>query len=244
MMKLISAAAVLAIAAGANATVLYSTSFEAPTFAVGNINGQNGWLADTGTIANTAGGAHTGTQFGRMTATNLSAAGGSAWAWQATSSGTPQILRASAWFQMGGTIGTRAFSVGLDCYDVAVSRIGQILINSDGSVSILDGLGTSAASAAGLVNPNVYNKLSIEMNYTTGVERFFLNDVDTGFAGAFLNTDFGDADFRGIRSTTAGTGTPEMRVDDYLLETFNVPAPSALGLLGMGLVVGGRRRRA
>jgi len=247
--NLISAAAVLALASGASATVIYSTSFEAPTFAVGNLNGQNGWIADTGTVANTAGGAHTGTQFARMTGANIGGVGTSAWQWQGTSSLTAAqlavapIVRASVWVSMSGTPGTRSFSAGLDCYDTAVSRIGQILINLDGSVSIIDGLGTQSSSAAGLINPLNYHKLTIEMNYATGTQKFFVDGIDSGVTGLFANTDFGDADFRGIRGTGTGGAAFELRADDYILENEAIPAPASLALMGMGLIAGGRRRR-
>lgn len=249
MKKLISLGMFAALASSASASILYQTSFESPEFALGNINGQSSWSADAGTIANTAGGARTGTQYARMLGSNFTAASTARWAWDTSSSlnaaalASAPIVRASVWTQMSGNPGTRSFTAGLDCYDASIARIGLIFIGSDGSVNIIDGNGVSSSSAAGLINPGNYHKLTIEMNFATQTSKFFVDNIDTGVIGGFAATDFADADVRGTRGTGTGGANFEMRFDDYIIENEAIPAPGAFAVLGLGGLVAARRRR-
>lgn len=247
LMCCIGAAAL--VSSAASASILYQTSFESPEFALGNINGQSSWNADAGTIANTAGGARTGSQYARMLGSNFTASNTARWAWDTSSSLTPAtlasspIVRASVWTQMVGNNGTRTFTAGLDCYDAALGRIGLMFIASDGSVTIIDGAGVTTSSAAGLLNPGSYHKLTIEMNFATQTAKYFVNNIDTGVIGTFTATDFADADVRGTRSTGTGGANFEMRFDDYVVENEAIPAPGAFALLGLGGLIASRRRR-
>lgn len=249
MKKLISLGLFAALASSASASILYQTSFESPEFALGNINGQSSWSADAGTIANTAGGARTGSQYARMIGSNFTSTSTARWAWDTSSSlsaaalAAAPIVRASVWTQMSGNPGTRAFTAGLDCYDSNIARIGLIFIGNDGSINIVDGNGVSSSSAAGIINPSNYIKLTIEMNFATQTAKYFVNNIDTGVIGGFSATDFSDADVRGTRGTGTGGGTFEMRFDDYVIENEAIPTPGALALLGMGGIIASRRRR-
>lgn len=246
MLKYVAAAGALAIACGASGAVVYSTSFEQPTFVAGGLNGQGGWVADAGSITNNPARAHTGSQFASMTGAQIGATG--KWAWENTSAIGPAqlainpIIRASVWVGMGGDAGTRTYTAGLDLYDSFVARIGLVYIASDGSVGVVDGAGNATNSAAGLVNPNVYHKLTVEANFATQTVRFFVDGNDTGVNGVFSSVDFADADIRGTRTTGTGGAAFVTAFDDYSIE--NIPAPASLALLGMGLIAGGRRRRA
>jgi len=246
MLKLISGVAALAIASGASAAVVYSTSFEQPAFVAGALNGQSGWVADAGNVLNNAAQAHTGSQFAAMTGAQIGASG--KWAWENTSAIGPAqlainpIVRASVWVGMGGNAGTRTYTAGLDLYDSFIARIGLVYISSDGSVGVIDGAGVVTTSAVGLVNPNVYHKLAVEANFATQVVNFFVDGVNV-VTGTFLSTDFIDADIRGTRTTGTGGAAFVTAFDDYTIENEAIPAPASLALMGMGLIAGGRRRR-
>ncbi|MGH7242395.1 MAG: PEP-CTERM sorting domain-containing protein [Phycisphaerales bacterium] len=247
MLKFVSAAAVLAIASGASASLVYGTSFEAPTFAAGALNGQAGWVADAGSVTNNPARAHTGSQFASMTGAQIGASG--KWAWESTHAIGPAqlainpIVRASVWVGMGGDAGTRTYTAGLDLYDAFTARIGLVYIASDGSIGVIDGASNVFTSAAGLINPNVYHKLAVEANFASHTIRFFVDGVDSGVNGVFSSTDFADADIRGTRTTGTGGAAFVTAFDDYLIENESIPAPASLALLGMGFVAGGRRRR-
>ncbi|MBX3379344.1 MAG: PEP-CTERM sorting domain-containing protein [Phycisphaeraceae bacterium] len=247
MLKFVSAAAVLAIASGASAGVIYATSFEEPSFVAGALNGQSGWVADAGSITNNPARAHTGNQFASMTGSQIGASG--KWAWENTHALGPAqlainpIVRASVWVGMGGDAGTRTYTAGLDLYDSFVARIGLVYIASDGSIGVVDGAGVVSNSAAGIINPNTYHRLGVEANFATQVVNFFVDGVNV-MTGTFASTDFADADIRGTRTTGTGGAAFVTAFDDYLIENNAIPAPGSLALLGMGLVAGGRRRRA
>lgn len=245
MKKFLSAAAVLAIASGANAAVIYSTSFESP-FTVGALNGQQGWTADAGSVANTAGNARTGTQYAQMTGSQIGTS--AKWAWNGNFSlsaaqlAVAPIVRAGVWTAQGGNLGTKVVTAGLDLYDTNVARIGLIYIASDGSVNVLDGNGLGGGTAAGTVNVSAYHHLEVEANFQTMTVEFFVDGVSI-YVGGHVSSDFGDADIRSTRSTTGTGGTTYITAyDDFTLEN-NVPAPGALALMGLGGLVAGRRRR-
>lgn len=244
MLKLISAAAVLAMASGASATILYQTSFEAPTF-IATLNGVDGWITQGGgTVGSTAGAARTGTRYVSVTPTTSGQ-----WQWQGTiaqdssSLAVNPIIRGSVWMQIfNGTTTTNLKRGGLQMYNLAGSAVvAAMYIDSDGTLTVTDEAGNSSSSGSGFVNSSVYNQMMIELNYTTQSVKYFLNGVDLGVNGAFFSTDFGDADFYSTR-TSGVAGGNQVRYDDYLVE--QIPTPGSLALLGLGGLVAARRRRA
>ncbi|MBX3388423.1 MAG: PEP-CTERM sorting domain-containing protein [Phycisphaeraceae bacterium] len=244
MLKLISAAAVLAMASGASATILYQTSFEAPTFNL-TLNGVDGWITQGGgAITNNAANARTGSRYVSVTPTTSGQ-----WQWQGTiaqsaaSLAVNPIIRASVWAQIfNGTTTTNLKRAGLQMYNVAATGVmAAMYIDSDGTLTVTDEAGNQFASGAGFVNSSIYNQMQIELNYANSTARYFLNGVDLGVVGTIFSTDFGDADFYSTR-TTGTAGGNQIRYDDYLVE--QVPTPGTLALMGLGGLVAARRRRA
>lgn len=248
---LVSAAAVVAMSAGvANAAVLYSTSFEAPTFNA-TLNGVDGWITQNGgTVGSAAGAARTGTRYAQSGTLTT----GGQWQWQGTIgqsaaqiAATP-IIRASVWMSHNAGTSTALRRGGLQMYNFSGSAVlAALYIQSDGSVTVTDGLAQSASTAAGfVVNPAAYNQIEIELNYVSQSASFKVNGISLILppgVGAFADVDFGDADFYSTRGAgTAGGST--VRYDDYLVEAFAIPAPGALALVGFGGLVAARRRRA
>ncbi|MBX3379345.1 MAG: PEP-CTERM sorting domain-containing protein [Phycisphaeraceae bacterium] len=243
MKNFLSAAAVLAIASGASAVPVYSTGFESP-FVAGSLNGQQGWIADAGTVINNAANAHSGNQYANMTGSQVGTA--AKWAWYGGAafvpSGPNSTVVMTCYAGIFGDSGTRAITAGLDAYDSAVSRIGLIYLTQDGGYGVLDGLATGGTTAGGILALNAYHKLQMRANYSSGVIEFFVDDVSV-YVGSFVNTDFGDVDIRGTRSSTGTGGTAvNLRFDDYSIDA--IPAPGALALVGMGGLIAARRRRA
>ena len=250
MKNLISAAAVVAMSAGvANAAVLYSTSFEAPTFNT-TLNGVDGWVTHGGgSVGTVAANAHTGTRYAQSSTLGTSGQ----WQWQgaiaqdATSISAAPIIRASVWMSHNAGTSTALRRGGLQMYSFDASTVfAALYIQSDGSVTITDGVGGSFSTAAGAVaDPAAYNQIEIELNFMTQMAAFKINGVALILppgGGAFVGVDFGDADFFSVRG--AGTsGGSTVRYDDYIVEQ-DVPAPGAFALLGLGGLIAGRRRRA
>lgn len=233
----------------ANAAVLYSTSFEAPTFNA-TLNGVDGWLTQGGgSVGSTAGAARTGTRYAVTTPTTSGQ-----WQWQGTiaqdaaSIAAAPIIRASVW--MSHFVGTNTTNIkrgGLQMYNGdATTVLAALYIQSDGSITVTDGLGQTFNTAAGTIgNVAAYNQIEIELNYSTQSATFSVNGVDLLLppgGGAFIDTTFGDADFFSTRSAGVAGGN-QIRYDDYLVEQ-EVPAPGAFALLGLGGLIAGRRRRA
>jgi len=248
--NLVSAAAVVAMSAGvANAAVLYSTSFEAPTFNA-TLNGVDGWVTQNGgSVGTIAANARTGTRYAQSGTLTT----GGQWQWQGTiaqdaaSIAAAPIIRASVWMSHNAGTSTALRRGGLQMYNGDASTVlAALYIQSDGSVTVTDGLAQSFSLAAGAI-PNVaaYNKIEIELNYSTQTAKFSVNGTTLILppgGGAFIDTTFGDADFFSTRGAgTAGGST--VRYDDYLVEQ-EVPAPGAFALLGLGGLIAGRRRRA
>jgi len=249
---LISAAALVAASAGAaNAAILYQTSFEAPTFNT-TLNGIDGWITQNGgSVGTVAANARTGTRYAQSGTLTT----GGQWQWQgaigqsaAQIAATP-IIRASVWMSHNAGTSTGLLRRGgLQMYNFAGSAVlAALYIQSDGSVTVTDGLAQSASTAAGfVVNPAAYNQIEIELNYVTQMAAFKVNGISLILppgVGAFADVDFGDADFYSTRATgTAGGST--VRYDDYLVEAFAVPGPGALALAGFGGLLAARRRRA
>lgn len=261
MKNVIAAAMVAAVGASASAVDLYTTSFEAPTFAVGMLNGQDGWAASSSPaslfqVNGAAGFARTGSQFVFVNSANQSL-GGSNWNFRPTIIAPVlppnSTIRASvhtAVLNNTTAAVNRTTSSGIDLYDDVGGRLGAIRIRNDGAISILNSAGAVANTAAGAVTANAYNQVAVEADFALGRARFYVNgiELDTSALGAtwanFSATGFGDADLYTIRLNTATTnsGGHTALFDDFSLQA--IPTPSALSVLGLAGLIAARRRRA
>lgn len=266
MMKVVSAAAVLAIASSASAVTTYSTGFESPTWAGSSggtaLGGQNGFTSTAAgyQIVNNAANAHSGSQYARILANSVaSSTGGSAWAYNfaAGTVATPGIITATAWVRIGGTLGTRGGFVGIDLYTPTTNRLAAISINNDGSLLLLNGVdngsGGTASATTGpgtIANVNAWHELSISLDFSTNTSQYFVDGIQLTAPLGFNTwdaglTSFGSALLWSNRGASGTNGTSvEYRWDDLSITNTDVPAPGALALVGLGGLVANRRRRA
>jgi len=246
--------AFLAAAGFASSTpgaVLFSTSFESNQgFTTGSIQGQGAppfAVSGSFSIASTAGNAHTGSQYTRITNTGMSTIG--SWAFVDTTRTASQlatdgpIIRSTVWVNLSatGTIGTRTYSFGLEIYDeFAGHRMGRILMNHDGSITAMNGLspGASFTTAPGVATRNAWHKLVHEADFSSHTLRFYFDGVaiatPAGFNVFDVNaTGFGDADLFAIRGSSGTLTTADFRFDDLLIEQFRAPCPADLNADGV-----------
>ena len=264
MKNVIAAAMIAAVGASASASVLYSTSFEAPTFAAGSLNGQDGWTAASSPatlfqVNNTAGFARTGSQFVFVNTASQTSSG-SNWNFKPTivDPVTPpnSIIRASVWTAVlnnSTAAVNRQSAGGVDLYDnVTGGRIGGIRVRNDGAVTVLNSVGGAGTLGAGTVVGNAYNQVSVEADFGLGVVRYFINGIQintSGLGATWANftaaNGFGDADLYTVRTNTNATtnsGGHTVLFDDFSVE--RIPTPGALSVLGLAGLVAARRRRA
>ncbi|MGH7242624.1 MAG: hypothetical protein ACREJD_04335 [Phycisphaerales bacterium] len=228
-------AALASVASLAQAGVVYSTGFEAPAFSPGSMDGQGSPIYHTSngspTIGNAAGVAHTGSQYARMTGTSIPSQG--SWTWTDAPVSAAQLaaggteIRVSVWLytRTTGTIGTRMYAAGLDCYDIDVVRLSAMRVAVDGSVTIYNGAIENQlfVSAPGLVSPNQWHRLELIFNFDSHTARYRIDGAEVavppGF-GVFDSsiTTFNDADLWPIRGTTGTLTNLEQRWDDLLVQ--------------------------
>lgn len=262
MKNVFAVALVAAVGASASAANLYSTSFEAPTIAVGNLNGQDLWgnISNPSTlfqVANQPGFARTGTQFAFVNSA-AAAAAGSQWSARPTVvapvSAPNNIIRASVYtavLNQTTTAVNRQTAGGIELFDDVGNFMGGIRIRNDGAIVLRNATGTATASTApGAVTANAYNQVAIEADFGLQRSRFYINgiELDTSGLGAtwasFSSTGFGDADLWVVRSNTGATnsGGHTVLFDDFSVDA--IPTPGALSVLGFAGLVAARRRRA
>lgn len=261
MKNLFAAAMIAAVGASASASVLYSTSFESP-FVVGALPGQQGWATSAAGASTlfgvnaTAGFARTGSQFVAFNSANMSSAG-SRWSWidqpvTGLAGSGQATIRASAYVAVlnntTAAVG-RETAAGLDLYDdTGAVRIGAVRIRNTGQVDFINSANQVASLGPGAVVANAYNKVEVSANFDTQSVEYRINGIlITGFAAGFTSftaTGFGDADLYAVRLQTATTnsGGHTTLYDDLLIE--RIPAPGAIGVLGLAGLVAARRRRA
>lgn len=264
-MKSVFVAAALVVGSASAASV-YSTGFESP-FAAGNISGQGGYqTSGAGSnlfrITSGAAAAHSGSQYVQYAVGTGAANTGSGWAWttntiDSTSLAGAPIVLASVWASVAASNGaTRNSAAGLDLYDDAgVYRIAGMLLNSDGSVTFLNGVDDGAGntgvltSAAGALTTGVYHKIAIAADFSTHAIEWIIDGnvisnaaLTSGGFNSFMaaSTGFGDADLF-MNKGSAGSGGGTLRWDDMEIQQLT-PAPGTLALAMGGLAVFRRRR--
>jgi len=251
MRAVYSVLAVAGIASNALGAVVYSTSFEANQgFTTGSIQGQGTppFFSSGGpTIANGAGNAHTGTQYVRISNTSVSTIG--SWAFVNTARSAAQlaangtIIRSSVSVNISttGNLGTRTYSMGLEIYDETSGyRMGRIVINLDGSITLMNGLlpNASFSTAPGVATRNAWHRLVHEADFSSHTLKFYLDGVPivtpAGFNVFDVNaTGFGDSDLFAIRSSSGTLTNADFRFDDLLIEQFRAPCPADLNADGL-----------
>ncbi|MBY0112768.1 MAG: hypothetical protein K2Y21_08100 [Phycisphaerales bacterium] len=264
MKNLIAAALIAAVGASASAATIFSSSFEAPGFVTGNLNGQGGFLsastpANLFQVGNTPGFALTGSQFVFVN-TAAQTSSGSNWHYRddsiPTVTGPNNIIRASVYtavLNQTTAAVNRQSSGGVDLYDFATGgRIGGIRVRNDGAVTVLNSAGSAGTLGAGTVVGNAYNQVAVEADYGLGVVRFYINGIQintSGLGATWANFNpangFGDADLYTVRAntnTTTNSGGHTVLFDDFSITA--IPTPGALAAMGFAGLIAARRRRA
>ena len=233
MKRLILGVGTLALSAVGFSQVLFSAGFEAGEgYSLGNISGQNGWVANDATAANVINtNAASGSQSLQVT--------GNSWWWPTISynptTNVNKILRVQwSMFVPSGQ------SAGIDIYTVDVERVGAMRVLTNGNVGFIHFVGgttqttvdTGVAAAA-----NTWNTFRMDLDFTAGTWQGRLNGVQVGPTATIrtgINAVIADADIQGV-STTASV------FDDYSVEA--VPEPGTMIALAGGALALLRRRR-
>lgn len=260
MNRMLTLAAVAALAGSAQAAVLFQTDFQSYTTG-GQLWAQPGWDAfgDNGFIITDNVGA-TGNKAVVANTANFSA-NGSYWNYTNTPKTAAQlavpggnIIAAEAKVAILSGGGTRQSYAGLDLYGnlgATFGRIGALRISDSGQFQILSNIGATTtvwSSAANVLPLSTFYTLRIEANFATQRAKYFINGVEvTGGAGydVFDEDSFSDADLYAVRAAAAaggGAGGDTLIFDDYKVE--QIPTPGALALAALGGAVAARRRRA
>jgi MYXO-CTERM domain-containing protein len=236
---LFSLVALAALAVPARATSVYQTGFESPTFAVGGLNGQDGWLAPAAATVQTS------TVFAGAQAATFDANGVAGQSLAARfvaydSAGNPEQR-----VDIRGEFFISAAGAGTN-WDVAAvdgnaGFIGQLLIFNS-SVAVLGLANTTVGSLP--VSRGVWNDFDMVLDYSTGIQSAYINGTLVG-QGVFAtpSTTLNIYEF-GVNSAA---GTDALSLDNLSITASPAPLPSVavmgLALLGGLAVVRVSRRR-
>jgi hypothetical protein len=235
-MKRMLLAAILCsgLVAAAQASVIYSTGFESPTFSTGNLDGQNGWDGHTYGTASAAtvqtATAHAGSQAVQIDSTPIL---NSAWymknlSFNPVTAGTP-IVTVEWWMRLD-TGSSNSSAWGVDVYGSDGNRVGYMQVDSTNNVR-LNNVATSTSITRG-----TWNDFKMVFNYTAHTYQGFVNGTSVGAAAAMpAYNGFGDADL-----ACWGAGYDKAYFDDYSIVA--TPEPASFGLLAVGALSVLRRR--
>jgi hypothetical protein len=238
MTRLSLAIVVCWASAAAQAAMVYSKGFEPPTFAVGNLDLQDGWNGHTHGVASLAkiqkSVVHGGTQAVMIDSAALS---NSAWYekhvdFDPVLLGMP-IVTVDWWMRWDGVSASNA-AIGLDVYGTDSKRVGYLQVNSSNKVKF-NGVTTNTTITRG-----TWYDYKLVFNYTTNKYQGFVNGVSVASAAAMPNHHgFGDVDLARWGSTL-NKCNDKAYFDDLSITT--TPEPASLSLLALGALALLRRR--
>ena len=244
----------VALVSAANAQVLYSTSFEAPTFVSGalynGVTGQDGWTSTSTVPAISTAFARTGTQslnHGTRTQTATGAALGR-WSWKDITAGWNSavangktILNSSVWVLIPATGAAQNQEVGIQLYaNGGADVVGAITYNP--FLNRISGQGQTTGGTATLSSSlrGSWFQLGLSADIVSNLVSVQLNGSTLG-SFAFTTENFSDMDiFTFSPASTVSTGG-SVYWDDYSVEA--VPEPATMAALGLGVAAMLRRRK-
>jgi len=223
---------------GLNAATIYSTGFEAPTYSIGPLNGQDGWIASGNTNV-----ASVLPQSGNQDAVLLDA-GGTQSAAHFDLIGASPVVTVEANLELLSH--TTPWSFG---FVSAGGANGSVTINTNGSLSFANTGFTTPAGTISLLN---YNRYDLTANFGTETYSFALNG-STIAAGIPMGFPFplpGIFVVGQLVNPVGGLGG-EILFDNYSVTTgtsgASTPEPSTLVMFGGGVLmlgIGVMRQRA
>jgi hypothetical protein len=246
MNKTLFAAALAVFAVGAQAQV-YSTSFEAPTFSVGDLEGQDGWTTTntaqpTWTVSTDR--AKTGTQSVKWSDAGVTT-GTSSFAWRDVSSFATNPVPAlnasfSVFIEQNSAASRRfGFDVFYDTGDwtrLVIDKNTGVFANTNIGSSTLSQVGTLGTAAAGR-----WVDISVSIDFVTRAVSAKVDGINIAMPSlSAATTEATDIDlFRGLNNPVTGD-TGLAYFDDVTYQA--VPEPATMALLALGAVVANRRR--
>lgn len=249
----IACLALMSIAGVAQAqTILFnSNGFESPTYAVGQLAGQNGWLSDVA-AATSVGTIQTTTVAAGSQAVRVGGGVATNWFYPDISytpaAGEIISVKADIARTLSSAGAASSFGFLLDVYSTAGARIARAgLGSSAGAIrAVVTSLNSAGTPATTLANTTLYNSLQfvnfeILLNFTARTFELKVDGTSVGAAFPFLSntaTALGDGDLQ--VSTVAGANDAGF-FDNYVVSV--IPTPGAAAVLGMGGLVALRRRR-
>lgn len=231
------------------ATLFDSLGFEAPTYTLGALGGQNGWFTDgtgVGTVQNTF--VQSGSQAVRLSGASTT------WHYPDLSytPGAGEIVSISAGIAFGSSASaTKNFGYFLDAYNFSIARIGRV------GLGISGGLPAIFASTIGGGGPGTYvlqtglafdtfYSFQMDLKFATQNYDLYVNNVLISANLPFLTAASNLADVDLQMSATAGA-TDVGYFDNYsVITTVPVPEPGTLTLAALGgfALMAMRRHRA
>ena len=247
-------ATVLAISGAASAQTLFSTSWEAPQWTLGNIPGQNGFDLFPGTAA----AAHQvvgATTVGSQTVTpatgsqmhQSSVLSGFSYAW-------PDLTAAWAARTAGNDVAWSSFNIflpstststswhGIRAFNAAGSLLGGLQFRNSDGASIITNAGGQNFLLGLSIPRGQWVSVAMGLDFVSGRISYNVNgsvfvSVLTTTVGAAL----GDVDLVSVASGASAAGGVAF-TDDFRVAA--IPAPGAAALMGIGGLLCVRRRRA